>query len=121
MQSGWLDEFAKQQKSTPVSSDDAKDTTQNNGVSRRDFIQHGVLAGVAAGIAADATLAQAQPAQPQQTARPVMTPIGPPWWPSKWGAQDEAGASNLITPAKILETVKLIKTGKTYELGRVYE
>src|SRR5437016_5682602 len=115
MQSGWLDEFAKRQKqSTPVSTEDVK---ESDGVSRRDFIQHSVLAGVAAGAA----LAQIQPAEAQQTAGPVMTPIGPAWWPSRWGAQDEAGASNLITPAKTLEAAKLIKTGKTYELGRVYE
>lgn len=25
------------------------------------------------------------------------TPIGPQWWPSRWGAGDEAGASNLMT------------------------
>ena len=50
-----------------------------------------------------------------------MTPIGPPWWPSRWGPADEAGASNLMTPAKVLEAVKLITTGKVYRLGRDYE
>jgi len=49
------------------------------------------------------------------------TPIGPRWWPSRWGPQDEAGASNWITPAKVLEAARLIRTGKIYELGRVYE
>ncbi|MBI4531438.1 MAG: cyclase family protein [Candidatus Latescibacteria bacterium] len=49
------------------------------------------------------------------------TPIGPTWWPSRWGAGDEAGASNWITPAKVLEAARLIKTGKIYEIGRVYE
>ena len=51
----------------------------------------------------------------------ATTPIGPPWWPSRWGAGDEAGASNLMTPDKVLEAVKLITTGKVYRLGRVYE
>src|SRR5438128_7162908 len=51
----------------------------------------------------------------------VMTPIGPQWWPSRWGAGDEAGASNLMTPAKVLEAVKLITTGHVYRLGRPYE
>jgi kynurenine formamidase len=46
---------------------------------------------------------------------------GAKWWPSRWGPEDQAGASNWITPEKILDAVKLIKTGKTYELGRVYE
>jgi kynurenine formamidase len=49
------------------------------------------------------------------------TPIGPQWWPSRWGAGDEAGASNLMTPEKVLEAIKLITTGKVYRLGRPYE
>jgi kynurenine formamidase len=42
-------------------------------------------------------------------------------WPSRWGADDQAGASNWITAEKILDAVKLIRTGKTYEMGRIYE
>jgi kynurenine formamidase len=41
--------------------------------------------------------------------------------PSKWGADDERGAANLLTPAKVVEATKLIKEGKIYELGRVLE
>ncbi|MDA0195643.1 MAG: cyclase family protein [Bacteroidetes bacterium] len=45
-----------------------------------------------------------------------------PWWPHPlWGGEDQAGASNWITPEKIVEAAKLIKTGKTYELGNLYE
>ncbi len=44
-----------------------------------------------------------------------------PWWPSRWGPDDEAGASNLITPGKVKKSAKLIKKGKIYELGRAYE
>jgi len=51
----------------------------------------------------------------------TTTPIGPQWWPSRWGPGDEAGASNLMTPEKVLEAVKLITTGKVYRLGRPYE
>jgi len=44
------------------------------------------------------------------------------WWPhAEWGAQDQAGASNRITPAKILEAVGLVRTGRVYEIGQVYE
>jgi kynurenine formamidase len=39
------------------------------------------------------------------------------WSPSKYGAQDEIGAANLITPQSVLEAVKLVKTGKTYPLA----
>lgn len=44
-----------------------------------------------------------------------------PWWPSEWGPEDERGAANRLTPAKILEAVALIKRGRTYELGRKHE
>ena len=45
-----------------------------------------------------------------------------PWWPHPiWGAQDEAGASNWITPEKIMKSLKYAKEGKVYELGHPYE
>jgi kynurenine formamidase len=43
------------------------------------------------------------------------------WYPSKWGAADQRGAANRITPAKVLEARDLIKSGKLYQLGHVYE
>src|SRR5262249_22676903 len=49
------------------------------------------------------------------------TPIGPKWWPSEWGADDERGAANRLTPERALAAAKLIRTGKVYSLGRVYE
>jgi kynurenine formamidase len=56
-----------------------------------------------------------------QLAQADATPIGSPWWPSKWGADDQMGASNHMTPAKTLEAASLIKTGKVYPIGHVYE
>ena len=45
-----------------------------------------------------------------------------PWWPhAEWGAQDQAGASNRITPAKIVAAVGLVRTGRVFEIGQVYE
>ena len=44
-----------------------------------------------------------------------------PWWPSPHGADDQAGASNYVTPEKILEALQLPRTGQTYELGHLYE
>ncbi len=44
-----------------------------------------------------------------------------PWWPSRWGDQDEAGASNWMTDKKVMSATQLIKTGKIYELGRQYD
>jgi kynurenine formamidase len=43
------------------------------------------------------------------------------WYPSRWGAEDQRGAANRMTPAKTLEAKDLIKTGMIYQLGRVYE
>jgi len=39
------------------------------------------------------------------------------WCKSKWGANDEIGAANLITPESVMAATKLVKTGKTYALG----
>ena len=39
--------------------------------------------------------------------------------PSKWGAGDERGAANLITPSAVLSAAKLIRSGEVIELGRV--
>jgi kynurenine formamidase len=44
-----------------------------------------------------------------------------PWWPSVHGIEDQAGASNYVTPAKILAALAIPKTGQTYELGHPYE
>jgi kynurenine formamidase len=52
---------------------------------------------------------------------PDDTPIGPKWWPSPWGPDDQRGAANRLTAQKVLEANKLIRTGKVYSLGRVYE
>jgi len=49
------------------------------------------------------------------------TPIGPKWWPSRYGPDDQRGAANLMTAERALEAAKLIRTGQTYQLGRVYE
>lgn len=37
--------------------------------------------------------------------------------PSRWGASDEIGNANLITPESVLAASELVKTGKTYSLG----
>ena len=45
-----------------------------------------------------------------------------PWWPHPlWGAEDQAGASNWITPEKVLAATRLVTRGKVYELGQVYD
>ena len=41
--------------------------------------------------------------------------------PSKWGAADERGAANHMTPETVMRAARLVKEGKIYELGRVLE
>jgi kynurenine formamidase len=45
----------------------------------------------------------------------------PKWWPSEFGADDQIGAANRLTPAKVLEAAALIKTGTVVDLTQVYE
>lgn len=42
------------------------------------------------------------------------------WYASPWGPNDERGAANRLTPAKVLEATSLIKLGEVYQLGQVY-
>ena len=43
------------------------------------------------------------------------------WWPSIWGEEDEAGASNLVDGDSVLAATRLIRRGEIFELGRMYE
>jgi kynurenine formamidase len=47
-------------------------------------------------------------------------PIDEPWWPSEFGAGDEAGGTNYITPQKRIDAAKLVKKGKQALLGHPY-
>lgn len=83
---------------------------------RRNFMKTaGAVGGVAAGaIAGKFALAPISGAQAQ-------IPAAERWWPSRWGPLDEAGASNWITPEKVLDAAKWIRDGKVYKIGRTYE
>ncbi len=53
-------------------------------------------------------------------AQTVPTETGTPrWWPSKYGAGDQAGALNEITPVKVLEAVRLVRQGRVHDLAHV--
>ncbi|PKA39995.1 polyketide cyclase [Rhizobium sullae] len=45
------------------------------------------------------------------------TAVAQEWAPSKFGAADEIGAANLVTPENVLAAAGLVKTGKTYALA----
>ena len=40
------------------------------------------------------------------------------WWPSRYGADDELGTLNEITPAKVVAAARLVRTGTIHDLGR---
>ena len=64
----------------------------------------------------------ALPGQPKSAdAKIEETPIGPVWWPSPWGKDDERGAINRLGPKHVRDAGQLIRQGKIYQLGRVYE
>jgi len=54
------------------------------------------------------------------TAMADNNPVDEKWWPSEFGANDQAGATNWITPQKRLEAVKLVKKGEVATLGMPY-
>jgi kynurenine formamidase len=45
----------------------------------------------------------------------------PPWWPSRYGADDQLGTLNEITPEVVRAAVALVKTGTVVDLGRVLD
>jgi kynurenine formamidase len=43
------------------------------------------------------------------------------WWPSRYGADDEAGALNEITPAGTATAAALVRQGRVYDLSHVLD
>lgn len=43
----------------------------------------------------------------------------PHWWPSRYGAGDQAGALNEITPDKVVAASGLVRQGRIYDLAHV--
>ncbi|MBI4255774.1 MAG: cyclase family protein, partial [Candidatus Rokubacteria bacterium] len=115
MQPGWLHEDGAKRSDEQAAE---RDERPPDGVSRRGFLQGGFVAGVAAGMAAGATLAASHQ---EAHAQAAANPFGRSWWPSPFGPTDEVGASQRVTPAKVLQATQLIKTGRVFQLGRVYE
>jgi kynurenine formamidase len=47
-------------------------------------------------------------------------PVDEDWWPSEFGVDDQAGATNYITPEKRMAAAALVKTGRVATLGMPY-
>ena len=41
----------------------------------------------------------------------------PDWFPSPWGADDQRGAANRLSPGEVLAAKDLITTGQVYQLA----
>jgi kynurenine formamidase len=97
-------------------------TNDGNGVAadRRGFLKTASLGAVGAVAGAAHGKFGLSPITPAQAQAPAAGQADR-WWPSKWGAGDEAGATNHMTPAKTLEVSRTIRDGKVYRIGRVYE
>ena len=91
---------------------------------RRDILKHGLAAAAALGAMSVGHNGRQDGSAlgPSAQAAELKGPVADrDWWPSKWGAGDQAGASNTMSPAKVLEAVGLIEKGDVYSLGRPYE
>jgi kynurenine formamidase len=49
----------------------------------------------------------------------AQAPTTDRWWPSQFGADDQAGMLNYVTDAKRREALGLVRTGRLYDLGHV--
>jgi kynurenine formamidase len=121
MQSEWLRRYFTQHHDNcqdDGGQDDvaADDEPHDGGVSRRNFVKSGFAAGMAAGMAAGRVAGSSGEAEAQEAENVLGK-----WWPSEWGPDDEVGASNRITPAKVLEAASLIQKGNIYPLGMTLE
>src|SRR6201987_3931783 len=100
------------------------DETASAPTDRRGFLKAAGVAGASAVAVAGVNhgkfgLAPITSAQADASSLPKLSEQK--GWPSKWGADDQAGASNHITPAKVLDAAKWIKDGKIYKLGHHHE
>ena len=70
---------------------------------------------------AGAAIVSASPWVSRGSQQAAQGPLGEKFWPSEFGADDQRGAANRITPAKVAGAARLVKRGQIYQLGRLYE
>jgi len=51
---------------------------------------------------------------------PLAAAADAPWFPSEWGADDQRGAANRVTPGRVAAALKLAKTGQIYPLAQPF-
>lgn len=82
-----------------------------------------VLPLVVAALLAIPAMARAEaPTAADSRADVAGVPAGvQPWWPSRYGPDDQIGTLNEITPAVVKEAAALVKRGTVVDLGRVLD
>jgi kynurenine formamidase len=79
-------------------------------------------AGVQAVAATAAGEAASAPAASDSRGEPGALPDGQaPWWPSRYGADDQIGTLNEITPQVVAAAAKLVHQGRVVDLGRILD
>lgn len=91
----------------------------------------GCIGAVAAGLllmggvtSTPATADSAAPGALSASPAPVVGPLPDgqqPWWPSRYGADDQIGTLNEIDPMAALSAARLVKTGTVVDLGRTLD
>src|SRR5712675_794313 len=88
-----------------------------------EFSRRHVLSLAGAAVAANAQIGRAVQAAPSSSRRPLTKADIDAWtktlsnW-GRWGAHDQLGALNLITPAKRKEAAALVRDGVSVSLAR---
>lgn len=81
----------------------------------------GLLALLLAAPAAPAEEAAAGAASDSRGDRSGLPEGEAPWWPSRYGAADQIGSLNEITPERTAAAARLVKTGERVSLGRIID
>lgn len=87
--------------------------------------QHCLAAASALLLAAGASLSAQDPAQTRAVTAPRTTTELPdgmqPWWPSRYGADDQIGSLNEVTAAVTAQAAALVRRGEVIDLGRILD
>jgi kynurenine formamidase len=54
------------------------------------------------------------------TVEAELHPSSGPWWPSRWGADDELGAANLLSQDTVLAALNVVKKGEIADLAHPF-
>jgi len=88
---------------------------------RRRFLAAGVLVALTAAGVASADEAPGFTASDSRGDISGLPEGEAPWWPSRYGPDDQIGSLNEITPERTVAAVRLVRTGERVSLGRIID